>query len=175
MKTIIDKANVLVEALPYMREYYDKTIVIKYGGAAMVDEELKASFATDVTLLRYIGLRPVIVHGAGPQIDHMLKRLGKESVFVDGMRVTDDETMQVVDMVLGGQVNAEIVSLIGRAGGRAVGLTGRDCEFIRVERPKRAKGCYCQPGEDRLCGQCEDVAKKQRKTDCGCPHCKGDH
>jgi acetylglutamate kinase len=140
MKELIDKARVLVEALPYMRAFYDKTIVIKYGGAAMVDEELKSSFATDVTLLRYIGLRPAIVHGGGPQIGQMLQRLGKPSRFVDGMRVTDEETMEIVEMVLGGQVNAEIVSLIGRSGGRAVGLTGKDCEFLRVRQIRGAKG-----------------------------------
>ena len=132
MEKLIEKAGILVEALPYIRAYFDKTIVIKYGGAAMIDAELKASFATDVTLLRYIGLRPVIIHGGGPQIDDMLKRLGKETRFVDGMRVTDEETMDVVEMVLGGHINAEIVSLIGRAGGRAVGLTGKDSELMRV-------------------------------------------
>lgn len=134
MQDIIDKARVLVEALPYMRAFYDKTIVIKYGGAAMVDEELKASFATDVTLLRFIGLRPVIVHGGGPQIGQMLERVGKQSTFIGGMRVTDAETMEVVEMVLGGRVNAEIVSLVGRAGGKAVGLTGKDCDLLRVVR-----------------------------------------
>jgi acetylglutamate kinase len=132
MEKLIEKARVLVEALPYIREFYDKTIVIKYGGAAMIDAELKASFATDVTLLRYIGLRPVIIHGGGPQIGEMLQRLGKETRFVDGMRVTDEETMEVVEMVLGGRINAEIVSLIGRAGGRAIGLTGKDGELMRV-------------------------------------------
>jgi acetylglutamate kinase len=140
MKELIDKARVLVEALPYMRAFFEKTIVIKYGGAAMVDAELKASFAQDVTLLRYIGLRPVIVHGGGPQIGEMLKRLGKDSTFVGGMRVTDDETMEVVEMVLGGRVNAEIVSLIGRAGGKAVGLTGKDCGLIRARRLSGARG-----------------------------------
>lgn len=134
MQKLIEKARVLVEALPYIRAFYDKTVVIKYGGAAMIDEELKQSFATDVTLLRYIGLRPVIVHGGGPQIGRMLKRLGKQSTFVAGLRVTDDETMEVVEMVLGGQVNPEIVDLIGRSGGRAVGLTGKDCRFMRVEQ-----------------------------------------
>ena len=134
MERLIEKAGVLVEALPYIRAFYDKTIVIKYGGAAMLDEQLKASFATDVTLLRYIGLRPVIVHGGGPQIGEMLARIGKNSDFVDGMRVTDDETMEVVEMVLGGRVNAEIVELIGRAGGRAVGLTGKDCGLMRVRK-----------------------------------------
>ena len=140
MQEIIDKARVLVEALPYIRAFYDKTIVIKYGGAAMADKTLKASFATDVTLLRFIGLRPVIVHGGGPQIGQMLKRLGKESRFVDGMRVTDTETMEVVEMVLGGQVNAEIVSLVGRSGGRAVGLTGKDSGLMRVRRLQGAGG-----------------------------------
>ena len=140
MQELINKARVLVEALPYMRAFFEKTIVIKYGGAAMVDAELKASFAQDVTLLRYIGLRPVIVHGGGPQIGEMLKRLGKDSTFVDGMRVTDDETMEVVEMVLGGSVNAEIVSLIGRAGGKAVGLTGKDCSLIRARRLSGARG-----------------------------------
>jgi acetylglutamate kinase len=132
MEKLIEKAGILVEALPYIRAYFNKTIVIKYGGAAMIDAELKASFAKDVTLLRYIGLRPVIIHGGGPQIGDMLKRLGKETRFVDGMRVTDEETMDVVEMVLGGHINAEIVSLIGRAGGRAVGLTGKDSELMRV-------------------------------------------
>ncbi len=140
MQELINKARVLVEALPYMRAFFEKTIVIKYGGAAMVDAELKASFAQDVTLLRYIGLRPVIVHGGGPQIGEMLKRLGKDSTFVGGMRVTDDETMEVVEMVLGGRVNAEIVSLIGRAGGKAVGLTGKDCSLIRARRLSGARG-----------------------------------
>ena len=140
MEKLIEKAGILVEALPYIRAFYDKTIVIKYGGSAMVDAELKASFATDVTLLRYIGLRPVIVHGGGPQIGHMLKRLGIETRFVDGMRVTDEETMEVVEMVLGGGINAEIVSLIGRAGGRAVGLTGKDGELMRVRPLKSSSG-----------------------------------
>jgi acetylglutamate kinase len=140
MQRIIDKARVLVEALPYMRAFLDKTIVIKYGGAAMVDEALKASFATDVTLLRYIGLRPVIVHGGGPQIGSVLARMGKKSRFVGGMRVTDAETMEVVEMVLGGTLNSEIVSLIGRAGGRAVGLTGKDCGLMQVVRVRGAEG-----------------------------------
>ena len=134
MDRIIEKAQTLVEALPYIRAFYGKTIVIKYGGAAMADAKLKQSFATDVTLLRYIGLRPVIVHGGGPQIAQMLSRLGKESQFVDGMRVTDDETMEIVEMVLGGKVNAEIVANVGQAGGRAVGLTGKDCGLMRVSR-----------------------------------------
>lgn len=140
MKSLIEKARTLVEALPYIRAFHDKIVVIKYGGAAMVDPDLKASFATDVTLLRFIGMRPVIVHGGGPQIGQMLKRVGKESQFVDGLRVTDDETMEIVEMVLGGTVNAEIVELIGRAGGQAVGLTGKDGRFMRVERAHSPSG-----------------------------------
>jgi acetylglutamate kinase len=132
MKKLIDKAEVLVEALPYMRRFYDKTIVIKYGGSAMSEAELRASFAVDTVLLKYIGLRPVIVHGGGPQIGATLARLGKQSTFVDGLRVTDDETMEVVEMVLGGRVNREIVALIQQGGGRAIGLTGSDGDMIRV-------------------------------------------
>ena len=134
MKQLIDKAEVLIEALPYIRRFYDKTIVIKYGGHAMVDSDLQASFALDVVLLKYIGLRPVIVHGAGPQIGATLARLGKQSTFVDGLRVTDDETMEVVEMVLGGKVNQEIVALVQRGGGQAIGLTGSDGDMIRVTR-----------------------------------------
>jgi acetylglutamate kinase len=130
----IDKARVLIEALPYMRRFVGKTIVIKYGGAAMKDAALRASFAVDVGLLKQIGLRPVIVHGGGPQIGALLERLGRESTFVDGLRVTDDETMEVVEMVLGGTVNREIVELIQRGGGQAVGLTGADGGLIRVRR-----------------------------------------
>ncbi len=136
MKELIDKAEVLVEALPYIRRFFDKTIVIKYGGSAMSDEELRASFAADVVLLKYIGSRPVIVHGGGPQIGATLQRLGKQSTFVDGLRVTDDETMEVVEMVLGGRVNREIVELIQQAGGRAVGLTGSDGGMLRVRRKR---------------------------------------
>ena len=112
MKDLIDKAEVLIEALPYIRRFYDKTIVIKYGGSAMRDESLRASFAVDLVLLKYIGLRPVVVHGGGPQIGRTLERLGKTSRFVGGLRVTDDETMEVVEMVLGGKVNREIVALV---------------------------------------------------------------
>ena len=134
MKDLIDKAEVLVEALPYIRRFYDTTIVLKYGGSAMSDESLRASFAQDVVLLKYIGLRPVIVHGGGPQIGRTLERIGKQSTFVDGFRVTDDETMEVVEMVLGGKVNREIVALIQQAGGRSVGLTGSDGDMLRVTR-----------------------------------------
>jgi len=134
MKTLIDKAEVLIEALPYMRRFYDQTIVIKYGGSAMSDPDLRASFAVDVVLLKYIGLRPVIVHGGGPQIGEILVRLGVKSSFVDGLRITDDATMEVVEMVLGGKVNPEIVALVEQGGGRAIGLTGGDGAMIRVTR-----------------------------------------
>ena len=134
MKDLIDKAEVLIEALPYMRRFLNKTFVIKYGGSAMRDDALRASFAVDVVLLKYIGLRPVIVHGGGPQIGATLERLGKQSRFVDGLRVTDDETMEVVEMVLGGSINRQIVALIQQGGGRAIGLTGSDGGMLRVRR-----------------------------------------
>ena len=137
MQNLIDKAAVLVEALPYIRRFYEKTIVIKYGGHAMSDGNLRASFAVDVVLLKYIGLRPIIVHGGGPQIGETLKKLGLESTFVDGLRVTDDATMEVVEMVLGGRINSEIVELVNRGGGRAVGLTGTDGGMFTVRRKQR--------------------------------------
>ena len=130
------KANILAEALPYIRRFHDKTIVIKYGGNAMVDESLKQGFARDVVLLKLVGLNPVIVHGGGPQIADMLKRVGKQSEFVQGMRVTDPETMSIVEMVLGGLVNKEIVNLINQHGGSAVGLTGKDGHFIKARQLK---------------------------------------
>ena len=136
MQTLVEKAKVLTEALPYMRRFLGRTIVIKYGGHAMTDDELRRSFAVDVVLLKFIGLRPVIVHGGGPQIAATLARLGKESTFVDGLRVTDDETMEVVEMVLGGKINREIVELVQQGGGRAVGLTGSDGALLRVRRKK---------------------------------------
>ncbi len=129
-------AKVLVEALPYIRRFADKTIVVKYGGHAMVDEDLKTGFAQDIVLLKYIGLNPVIVHGGGPQIGQFLKRLNIESTFVSGMRVTDGETMDVVEMVLVGKVNKEIVSMINRQGGRAVGLSGKDGGLILASKMK---------------------------------------
>lgn len=129
-----DIARVLIEALPYIQRFSGKTIVIKYGGNAMVDEALKRSFARDIVLLKQIGINPVIVHGGGPQIGKLLERLGKKSEFIDGMRVTDEETMDVVQMVLGGLVNKEIVNLINQYGGRAVGLTGKDGGLIRARR-----------------------------------------
>ena len=129
-----DKAKILAEALPYIRRFHGKTIVIKYGGNAMVEENLKTGFARDVVLLKLVGMNPVIVHGGGPQIDSMLKRVGKQGEFIQGMRVTDAETMDVVEMVLGGLINKDIVSLINRQGGRAVGLTGKDGAFIRAKK-----------------------------------------
>lgn len=127
-------ASVLAEALPYLQRLNDKTVVIKYGGNAMVDEKLKASFAQDIVLLKQVGVNPVVVHGGGPQIGELLKKIGKESTFIDGMRVTDRETMDVVEMVLGGLVNKSIVSLINLNGGHAVGLTGKDGGLIRAKK-----------------------------------------
>ncbi len=127
-------ADVLIEALPYIRRFRGKTMVIKYGGNAMVDEALKHGFARDVVLMKLVGVNPVIVHGGGPQIGSLLGRLGKDSTFVQGMRVTDSETMDVVEMVLGGLVNKEIVNLINRHGGSAVGLTGKDGDLIRARQ-----------------------------------------
>lgn len=134
MQQLVDKARVLMEALPYMRRFMGRTIVVKYGGHAMTDDSYQASFAADVVLLKHIGLRPVIVHGGGPQIESILSRMGKKSTFVDGRRVTDDETMEVVEMVLGGKINREIVELVQQAGGRAVGFTGSDGGLLRVTR-----------------------------------------
>jgi acetylglutamate kinase len=127
-------AKVLTEALPYIQKFAGKTIVVKYGGNAMVDESLKNSFARDIVLMKLVGMRPVVVHGGGPQIGNLLKRLGKESQFVEGMRVTDSETMDVVEMVLGGLVNQQIVNLINLHNGRAVGLTGKDGDLIRARK-----------------------------------------
>ncbi|OGA18508.1 MAG: acetylglutamate kinase [Betaproteobacteria bacterium RIFCSPLOWO2_12_FULL_63_13] len=128
------KARTLAEALPYIRRFHGRTIVVKYGGNAMADAVLKRSFAHDVVLLKLVGMNPVVVHGGGPQIEHLLGRLGKKGEFVQGMRVTDEETMDVVAMVLGGQVNKEVVTLINQAGGKAVGLTGQDGAFIRAKK-----------------------------------------
>jgi acetylglutamate kinase len=128
------KAAVLAEALPYIKRFHGRTIVVKYGGNAMTDEHLKQCFARDVVLLKLVGLNPVVVHGGGPQIEAMLGRVGKKGEFIQGMRVTDAETMDVVEMVLGGQVNKEIVSLINQQGGKAVGLTGKDGNFIRARK-----------------------------------------
>jgi acetylglutamate kinase len=130
------KAKTLAEALPYIQRFHGKTIVVKYGGNAMTDPALKEGFARDVVLLKVVGMNPVIVHGGGPQIDDLLKRVGKKGEFIQGMRVTDAETMDVVEMVLGGQVNKDIVNLINRNGGKAVGLTGKDGGLIRARKMK---------------------------------------
>ncbi|EGV34818.1 acetylglutamate kinase [Neisseria weaveri] len=128
------KAAILAEALPYIRRFSGKTVVIKYGGNAMIEPHLKEGFAKDVVLLKLVGINPVIVHGGGPQINEMLEKVGKEGTFVQGMRVTDGETMDIVEMVLGGHVNKEIVSLLNLHGGNAVGVTGRDGHFIKAKK-----------------------------------------
>ena len=127
-------AHVLIEALPYIKKFKNKTVVIKFGGNAMIDEELKHSFARDIVLMKLVGINPIIVHGGGPQIGKLLSRLNITSQFIDGMRVTDSETMDIVEMVLGGQVNKEIVSLINLHGGKAIGLTGKDGDFIHARK-----------------------------------------
>lgn len=129
-----DTARILMEALPYIQRYAGKTIVIKYGGNAMTEEILKNSFAHDIVLLKQVGINPIVVHGGGPQIGKLLEQVGKKSEFIDGMRVTDTETMDIVQMVLGGLVNKEIVGLINQAGGRAIGLTGKDGNMIRARK-----------------------------------------
>jgi acetylglutamate kinase len=129
-----NKAEILAQALPYIRKYHGKTLVIKYGGNAMTDPELQADFAEDVVLLKLVGMNPVVVHGGGPQIDKALDKLGKKGQFVQGMRVTDEETMEVVEWVLGGEVQQDIVGLINAAGGKAVGLTGRDGGLVRARK-----------------------------------------
>ncbi len=141
----LSTAQVLIEALPYIRKFYGKTIVIKYGGHAMVDQDLKKQFALDIILMKYVGINPVIVHGGGPQISRIMSRMGIESTFVEGQRVTDEETMSVVEMVLVGTVNKEIVGLVNSLGGRAVGLSGRDGDLIRAERMK----IYKYTGDER--------------------------
>ena len=137
MKKIIHKAEILLEALPYIKSFYNKTIVIKYGGSAMVSDDLKENFALDIVMMKYIGINPVVVHGGGPQIDQTLKALGIQSRFIEGQRVTNKETIDVVEMVLGGKVNKEIVSLINHQGGTAVGITGKDGDMIFAKRHKR--------------------------------------
>jgi len=131
---MVEKAKILVEALPYIRRFYQKTVVIKYGGHAMVADELKESFARDIVLMKYIGIHPVVVHGGGPQIGKMLERIGKKSDFRAGMRVTDADTMDIVEMVLAGKINKEIVSLINRHGGKAIGLSGKDGQLIEARK-----------------------------------------
>lgn len=149
MDDLIQKAATLQEALPYIRSFHGEIFVIKYGGHAMVDPALRDSFARDVVLMKYVGLHPVVVHGGGPQIDQMLKSLGVVSERLDGLRVTDDHTMEVVEMVLGGKLNSEIVSLIAGHGGRPIGLTGKDDAFLRakkVDQMQTKTGKWVDPG-----------------------------
>ena len=134
MEKLIEKAKTLIEAMPYIQTFRGKTFVIKYGGNAMIEENLKQGFAQDVVLMRYIGINPVIVHGGGPQIGKTMERMGKKPAFVSGQRVTDEETMDIVEMVLGGKVNKEIVNLINQAGGMAIGLTGKDGGLIQARK-----------------------------------------
>jgi len=138
-KKALETAKILAESLPYIQRFTGKTLVIKFGGNAMVDTELKDSFARDIVLMKLVGINPVVVHGGGPQIGEQLKRIGKETTFIDGMRITDSETMDVVEMVLGGLVNKEIVNLINRKGGNAVGLTGKDGDLIHARKLQFSK------------------------------------
>jgi acetylglutamate kinase len=150
-----DQALVLAQALPYIRQFHGKTMVIKYGGNAMTDPALQAAFAQDVVLLKLVGINPVVVHGGGPQIENALKRLGKTGEFVQGMRVTDAETMEVVEWVLGGEVQQDIVGLINQAGGKAVGLTGRDGAMIRAQKLKMLDAA--NPAIEHDIGQVGDI------------------
>ncbi|MGC2424482.1 MAG: acetylglutamate kinase [Nitrospirota bacterium] len=149
MQKLIEKAEILMEALPYIKNFYGKTIVIKYGGHAMSDEALKKSFAKDVVLMKYIGINPVIVHGGGPQISQTMERMGLKPKFVAGYRVTDSETMDIVEMVLGGAINKEIVNLINSNGGRAAGLTGKDGGLIKAKK-KFLKGTSAETGAPEI-------------------------
>lgn len=139
MQELIEKASILMEALPYIKKFSGKTIVVKYGGSAMEEAKLKESFARDIVLLEYIGINPIIVHGGGPQIGEFLKKMGIESKFHNGMRITDEQTMDVVEMVLAGDINKEIVSMINRQGGRAVGLSGKDGGLIKAKKLPKEK------------------------------------
>jgi acetylglutamate kinase len=134
MKTLIEKANVLIESLPYIRKFSGKTFVIKYGGAAMVDEKLKVAFAQDIALLNFVGIKPIIIHGGGPKINKIMEKMGKTPTFIQGQRVTDKETIDIVEMVLGGLINKQIVSLINAHGGLAIGLSGKDGNLINARR-----------------------------------------
>jgi acetylglutamate kinase len=151
------EAAILAEALPYIKRFHGKTIVVKYGGNAMTDEKLKQSFARDVVLLSLVGMNVVVVHGGGPQIEQLLARVGKKGEFIQGMRVTDAETMAIVEMVLGGQVNKDVVNLINQAGGRAVGLTGKDAGLIRAKKLLLAD--RERPGEEIDVGQVGDITQ----------------
>lgn len=161
MNELLHKAAILQEALPYIRRFHGSTVVVKYGGHAMVDEALKESFAKDVCLLRYVGIRIVVVHGGGPQINHVLDRMGIQAKFADGMRITDDETMDIVEMVLCGSVNSSIVSLICKHGGRAVGVSGKDDRCLYARRLSEVQSGDEEQGRSRVdlgrVGQIEHV------------------
>lgn len=144
---LIEKAKILIDSLPYIRAFYGKTFVIKYGGAAQINDELKSAFAEDIVLLSYIGIRPIIVHGGGPKVTEIMKRMGKEPTFVQGQRVTDEETMEIVEMVLGGLINNEIVSTINRHGGKAIGLSGKDGNLIKAKKKLLKR---LQAGEEEI-------------------------
>ncbi|MFV1977554.1 MAG: acetylglutamate kinase [Candidatus Scalindua sp.] len=164
MKTLIEKANVLIEALPYIRNFYGKTVVIKYGGAAMVEEKLKDAFAQDIVLLNFIGIKPVIVHGGGPKINRIMEKMGKKPIFIQGQRFTDKETIDIVEMVLGGLINKQIVSLINSHGGHAIGLSGKDGNLIKA-RKKVIKKLSAETGTPEiidlgLVGEVEEVNPK---------------
>jgi acetylglutamate kinase len=152
-----DKAEILAQALPYIRRFHGKTMVIKYGGNAMTDPELQADFAEDVVLLKLVGINPVVVHGGGPQIEQALNRLGKKGEFIQGMRVTDAETMEVVEWVLAGEVQQDIVGFIHKAGGQAVGLTGRDGGMIRARKLKMIDAK--DPSKEHDVGQVGDIVE----------------
>src|SRR5213594_1994637 len=156
MDEALRRAEILMEALPYIREFRGKSIIIKYGGAAMEQANLKESFALDVILLHLVGIHPVIVHGGGPQIGALMKRLGKEPRFIGGMRVTDEETVEIVEMVLVGKINKEIVALINHHGGRAVGLSGKDADLIRA-RKRLHRGAGGELTDIGLVGEVEAV------------------
>jgi acetylglutamate kinase len=160
MKDIITKAEILIEALPYIRTFYGKTFVIKYGGSAQVKKDLKDSFGKDIAILNFIGIRTAIVHGGGPKISSMMKKMGKEPTFIHGHRVTDKETMDIVEMVLGGLINKEIVSLINSHGGKAVGLSGKDGGLIKAKKKlfgKSRKKEYEKPIDIGLVGEVAKV------------------
>ncbi len=156
MQRNIEKAQVLIEALPYIRNLSGKTIVIKFGGNAMIDEKLKEMFAEDVVLTKYIGMSPVVVHGGGPQINEVMDKMGKKPVFIEGIRITDGETMDIVEMVLGGKINKELVNRINQHGGNAVGLTGKDGGLIQARKLRRPRKT---DGIDRgLVGEVESIS-----------------
>lgn len=167
MQRLIEKAQVLIEALPYIKKFYQKTMVIKYGGAAMADEDLKEGFAMDIVLMKYVGLNPVVVHGGGPQIGQVLQQMGKDSTFVQGLRVTDKETMDVVEMVLVGKVNKEIVNLVNHCGGKAVGLSGKDGGLIQAKKLLLPQGQGETPSEIvdlGMVGEVEEINSHVIKT-----------